>query len=139
MLSLSFVLPTIGSNLPLTRLCNCSEIGASGSRAVLGSVVGWLGTLGATISVGDGPGALLGAFVSDPAVFTFDAGLSASTLAAVESARAARAVNSSKTRGVKAISPSRRRRGIADPPLGRAIDSGFRATVVHLQPNSPAG
>src|SRR5215469_5393313 len=55
MLSLSFPLPMMWSNLPLARLCNCSVIGASGSRAVLGSVTDWFCTLGATIAVVDGP------------------------------------------------------------------------------------
>jgi hypothetical protein len=101
MLSLSFVLPMMRSNLPLVRLCNCSVIGASGSRAVLGSVTSWLGTLGATIPVGDGSGASPDALAGDPTVSTFDAGLSAATLAPFGSARAARGVNSSKTRQLK--------------------------------------
>src|ERR1700746_1742931 len=107
MLSLSFALPTTASNLPLARLCNCSVIAASGSRAVLGSLTGRLGPLGATIAVGDGPGASPDVLAGDPAVSTFDAGLSASILAPLGSARAARGVNSNKTREVKATSRAR--------------------------------
>ena len=94
--------------------------------AALGSVTaaGWLGTLGATIAVADAPGAWPDALGGDPTVSTFGAGLSASTIAPVGSARAARGVNSSKTRGVKAISRSRRRRGIANPPF-RARESAL--------------
>src|SRR6516162_1738105 len=142
MLSLSFVLPIMRSNLPLDRLCNCSVIGASGSEAAFGSVTDWFCTLGATIAVVDGPDVSPAALAGEPTISAFDAGLLASALTPVESARAARGLNSSKTSGVKAISRSRRRRGIANPPLGRAKDPDagwLKASVVHCQLNSPVG